>query len=401
MRSPPVASWMVRLSCGIIALAVVEPAGEPATAQASVVRADGPPAWGPQVRLVPLGSLGTVDGPPEYALASVRYLVGAKNGDFYTYDGQAVQLRHYGADGKFIRAIGRKGSGPGEYQQLMGLVLVGDSLLVAWDPSNRRVTYYGADGKLRRSFSPPLSSIMFGSDIFAVDAAGRVVIQYATRNDTNVYARFRADGGAVDTLRGSVRSDPGLLLSFPEGSRYSFHKSELVKPDPRGGLLRASTPLLGFTTEKDGRAVTVLRKSVAIPVGKQEREEWERMTATLRPQARTSAALPSKMPATKPAIRDVFADRNGRVWLDAYTVAEKRPDPAAGEPRRKFTWFERATFEVFAAEGRYLGRVVLPPLHSLVAVNGDRLWTYTSGPDDEIRIAFFKMVRSSGAPLGN
>ena len=370
-------------------------------AQSPVVRADGAAAWGPGVRLVPVGSLGTIDGPPEYALGSVRYLVGTRKGDFYTYDAQAIQVRHYSADGKFIGNVGRKGSGPGEYQQLLGLALLGDSVLVTWDPGNLRISYFGANDKLQRSLPAPVSSAVFGSDVFAVDVAGRVIVQFGTTNDSSMYVRLRPDGTVLDTLRGSKAGERGFVVGLPEGSRYSFMRRALVKPSPLGGLLKAQTPVLGFTAETGGRAVSVVRKSSPVQLGKEERGEWEQVAAMFsrRPNLPPNARM--GIPPTKPAIRDLFADRDGRVWLDTYVPAEHRPTTVTGKARPKITWFERATFEVFAVTGKYLGRVVLPPKHELVAVSGDRVWTYTSGPDDEIRIGMFKLVRASGAPLGN
>ncbi len=373
----------------------------PAAAQSPVIRADGPAAWGAGVRLVPVGTLGTIDGPPEYALGSVRRLVGSPKGDFYIFDGQAIQIRHYGADGKFIGNVGRKGSGPGEYQQLLGLSLLGDTLLVAWDPGNRRITYFGADGKLRRSVTAQVSGTVFGPDVFEVDLSGRVTVQYGLTKDTIPYVRLRPDGTPLDTLRGSTAGDQGFVLGMPEGSRYNFMTRALAKPSPLGGLLKGSNSVLGFTAMSGGKEVTVVRQSRPIDLGKEERAEWEKVAETFNARPDVKPGERFTIPRTKPAIRDLFADRDGRVWLDAYAPAEQRPTTATGKARPKITWFERATFEVFAVTGKYLGRVVFPPKHELIAVRGDRVWTYTSGPDDEIQIGIFKMVRASGAPLGN
>jgi hypothetical protein len=383
----------------LIAVLVFHHLPAPVFAQSPVVRADGAAAWGTGVRLVPVGSLGTIDGPPEYALGSVARLVGTSKGDFYTYDAQAVQIRHYTADGKFIGNVGRRGSGPGEYQQILGFVLLGDSVLVTWDPGNLRISYFGRNDKFLRSISAAVSSAVFGPDVFAVDLAGRVIVQCRTTNDSSIYVRLRPDGTVIDSLRGSKAGEMGFVLGLPEGSRYNFIRTALVKPSPLGGLLKAMTAVLGFTAETGGTEVTVVRKSTPIQLGKEERVEWEQAATMFnrRPNLPPNARM--SIPPTKPAIRDLFADRDGRVWLDAYAPAEHRPTPVTGKARPKITWFERATFEVFSVAGRYLGRVVLPPKHELIAVSGDRIWTYTSGPDDEIRIGIFKMVRASGAPL--
>src|SRR5690606_10633587 len=259
----------------------------------------------------------------------------------------------------------------------------------------------GADNKLKRSVRPSVPGMVFGPDVFEVDESGSIIIKYVFRNDSSFYVRLRPDGTVLDTLRGSTAGDPAFVLNLPEGARYNFARQSLVKPSPLGGLLKGSTGVLGFTSEAGGRAVTVRRTSSVIELGKAERAEWERVAELFNQRGNLPPNKRLSIPPTKPAIRDLFADRDGRVWLDVYSPAEQRPATPSGQTPPMITWFERATFEVFSASGKYLGRVVLPPRHELIAVSGDRLWTHSSGPDDEIRIGIFKMVRGSGAPLGS
>src|SRR5690606_3197237 len=146
-------------------------------------------------------------------------------------------------------------------RDLLGLALDGDSLLVTWDPRNRRVTYFGTDGTLRRSFLPQIPSVLFGADVFEVDAQRRVIIQVDAREETNVYMRFAPDGTVIDTLRGSTAGEQGFMVNSPEGARYTFVRKLLAKPTPLGGLLRGSTRTLGFTVDLAGRTRTVERRT--------------------------------------------------------------------------------------------------------------------------------------------
>jgi hypothetical protein len=101
------------------------------------------------------------------------------------------------------------------------------------------------------------------------------------------------------------------------------------------------------------------------------------------------------IPTVKPALRGLIVDRDGRVWLDVYTTAEKRniPPRRTGDTRPQLTWLERSTFEVFASSGQYLGRVVLPAEHQFLDARGDRVWAFTSGPDGEEQIVIFQIER--------
>jgi hypothetical protein len=67
------------------------------------------------------------------------------------------EIRVFRRDGTLSRRIGRQGAGPGEFRALSWIgTSTGDTLL-AWDPSDLRITVFGSDGSLleTRRVSPP------------------------------------------------------------------------------------------------------------------------------------------------------------------------------------------------------------------------------------------------------
>jgi hypothetical protein len=135
------------------------------------VRADGPPVWGRDVKLVQELAIGQVDGPPEYAFGRIFFAAAEPGGAFYLFDGNDGQVRRYDARGRFTGLIGRKGSGPGEYQTVGNMAVDASGLLVVFDPASRRVTHFGPDGKMRREWSTTRS---LWND-FHIDSAGRAI----------------------------------------------------------------------------------------------------------------------------------------------------------------------------------------------------------------------------------
>lgn len=384
---------------GTLVVLVSHPLG----AQGAVIHADAAPLWGSSVRLVQAGSVGTIDGPPEYAFGSIDMVVAEKGGGFSVFDSKDVQIRRYNAAGKFIGNIGGKGAGPGEYQEILGLGLLGDTALVTWDPRSVRVTFFGLDGKVRSSFRPALGSMVYGSDVFGVDNSGNVSIQISF-GGKNQYIRYRANGAVLDTLTSVLDNADGFVLMTSDGARRSFGTSQLVKPSPLGGLITASTDTLGFAMTVGGKQLRVRRSYIPVRLAAAERKEWEDYAEFFFVRGKAQRSQPgvqfpepvlAKIPAIKPALRDLTVDRDGRVWLDVYTVAEKRPIPPrpSGDQRPQLTWRERSNFDVFAPTGQYLGRVVLPAEYQLLDARGDRIWTLCKGPDDEERIVIFQIVR--------
>lgn len=64
----------------------------------------------------------------------------APNGDYYVADAAEATIMHFAHDGRWIRTIGRKGSGPGEFQIPAFFRIVDDTLLAVLDQFRRVVT---------------------------------------------------------------------------------------------------------------------------------------------------------------------------------------------------------------------------------------------------------------------
>src|SRR3954469_323511 len=99
----------------------------------------GAPLWGTKVSIKQLYVLG---GPPEYDIGQVYSTAVDKFDRVYVFDMKATQIRAYDANGKFLRTIGRSGSGPGEYRLVTGQTIVNDSVLAAMDISGLRLVYF-------------------------------------------------------------------------------------------------------------------------------------------------------------------------------------------------------------------------------------------------------------------
>lgn len=79
-------------------------------------------------------------------------------GQIYISDGMSQCIHLYSSDGKFLRKIGRKGKGPGEYQYIWGIQITKGDTLVVYDGVQYRLTLY-APGK----FDSPIKTITLPS----------------------------------------------------------------------------------------------------------------------------------------------------------------------------------------------------------------------------------------------
>jgi hypothetical protein len=112
-------------------------------------------------------SIGVLDGADELMFASIGSMAVDEEGGIYAFDSRVPALRHFDAEGEYIRTLGREGGGPGEYgewsdmfaqlHQLPGqlselqafvgaLTVRRDGKIVLADLGNARLNLYEPDG---------------------------------------------------------------------------------------------------------------------------------------------------------------------------------------------------------------------------------------------------------------
>jgi DNA-binding beta-propeller fold protein YncE len=80
------------------------------------------------------------------------------NGDVYITQGHgraAPRVTKLNKDGNFIKAWGKKGSGPGEFDIAHGVAVDARGLVYVTDRNNQRIQVFDADGKYLREFKLP------------------------------------------------------------------------------------------------------------------------------------------------------------------------------------------------------------------------------------------------------
>jgi hypothetical protein len=113
-----------------------------------------------------------------YELLQIRSVSRASAGDIAVLQGGEPFLLLFGRDGHFLRAVGRKGSGPGEFQAPRVIGRRADSLWI-WDSALARITVFDSNGEFRRTIMLPIA----GQGTLLND--GRVTV-HTVRNYSNI-----------------------------------------------------------------------------------------------------------------------------------------------------------------------------------------------------------------------
>jgi len=75
-----------------------------------------------------------------------------KNDNIYIPDYKTSNIKVFDKDGNFIRVIGRRGQGPGEFIELSGICLDDSGNIFTVDPTLKRVSVFDKDGNYIRMF---------------------------------------------------------------------------------------------------------------------------------------------------------------------------------------------------------------------------------------------------------
>jgi hypothetical protein len=312
---------------------------------------DSASAW----RVVEELRVGTFEGEGPDLFGDVDAIELDRQGRIWVLEGQAQEIRVFDRQGRHVRTIGRKGGGPGEFAQPIGMAWGPDGNLWVPDPSNTRISLIDTAGTFVRSHRM-LGGFVINPWPGGFDARGSLY---------NFVPAQRPDRGFTIKM---VRYDTALValdtLTPPEWSgQENFF--ELVSADGRSRT-RTTVPYspgLDWQLTQAGDFWFVLTGPYELyrvngkgDTVRKVRKPFEQVSVTGEDVDSAIAGLEwftkqggkvdrSRIPDVKPAVRSFHVADDGHLWVE--------PETTDRSDRGRL-------FEVFDPEGRYLGRVRLP-----------------------------------------
>ncbi|MEW5926347.1 MAG: 6-bladed beta-propeller [Gemmatimonadota bacterium] len=332
------------------------------TSEAPVWREDA--AW--RLSAEPVLRIGELDGAPEYQFERVVGAVRRADGGIVVADAGLRALRLYDAAGKFLRTVGRKGGGPGEFEELASVHLApGDSLL-AFDWRLRRISVFAPDGSPARSVNLPasidavfplphlLGRLSDGSLLVGVGHRYRGgPATDGVRHDSTDYLRYSPAGVLLDTVavvpsgESFVKTGFGRVgfttapLLFGKNSVSGLVGDRVVRGHNRAYEIGIYSPegRLERLIRREQKARPATRADfdalVAANLEELDRGWRDRMEQVYAAMPRVS---------TMPFYSELLADDAQNLWVRDFSVQH-----GAG-----------STWTVFNAGGRMLGVVAMP-----------------------------------------
>jgi hypothetical protein len=444
MLSSPCSARLL-LIIGLLATPMTRASSQAAKSD-TVVRVAGAPVHAAVATLVEELSIGALDGAEEYTFGDISEVAIAGDGSIYVFDRQVPALRKYDARGKYIRTLGGRGQGPGEYLKGGGLAVHPDGRVMLWDSGTWRINVYSLAGEPVATWSTPSGASgtvsLNTSHALVIDSAGviwlrrSIIDPEAAARPRTEWVRLNGTGAPIDTLAEPVFAVVPRTLSATNrfGTRTSaipFEPATISAVSSRGYFVtgypqRYAFEMLVPTASgaaaarrwRPGDPIVSVRRTdaKAIAVSRAQRDSARRVVEERmrRTDPRWNWDGPA-IPGTHPYYTRIVSGLDGRIWLSLFgdptlasqgtTVlmqvgngaggAERRAPPPSRAPIPATLPSTPMPYDVFEPSGAYVGRVEIPARVVLGATRGDLVWGVAYNDDD---VGFLKRYRIAWGP---
>jgi hypothetical protein len=329
---------------------------------------------------------GSIDGPD--ALSRVAAIVVDSAGSVYLLQPQEHLIRQFSVDGRYQGSVGRRGSGPGEFERPTAMGWLADTLWV-FDAGSGRLNLY-SDGSL------------VDSPILNLPEPGREysrVIPHAVLADRTVigrmFARLVGDRFASSMDQLVHVEEAGNILSVV-GTSQPMHRAMILSTGT-SIMVGSSQPFADsplWEMASDGRSLVIVERSAS----RSSRESRFRVTKLVLPTFDT--AFTTEVRYTPRIIREELVDSivlkiaagisnafpslavaNVQVRQALYVPRFHPPVTAAVAGIDGTVWLRRedgldglARWEILSSLGELMGFAHSPPNLRLLAVRADTVW---------------------------
>ena len=300
-------------------------------------------------------SLGGEDQGEDIILYEPLWFEADDYANIYISELQDQVIKVFSPDGKYIKTIGAKGSGPGEFQMISSLALTKDGKLVVTDQSANRTSFFDSSGRFLKSFQWHKgqynfilikgSSYVYGERAYSgtrqfgffyvkeIDFDGKEIGFYGEFTMVEPLIVRHSDGGITYTgLPVSRRS----IFIGDKDREWFYHclnnKYIIEVYDASGKLFRK-----------------IDRPYEPVPFTKKDEDKYKERFKNYRFEEVKKAVENMKMPKVKNVVSKMHVDDDSRLWIRTNEVEE--------EGDSKLT-----AYDIYNSDGYYFARIWTPVL---------------------------------------
>lgn len=357
-----------------------------------------------QWRLLPELRVGEDETGAPYEFTQISQVVSTSNAVFVRQSEQE-EIRVFNLAGKFQRAIGRKGGGPGEFTGLWAFGIYADTLWTL-DFALRRVSLFATTGKLLKTitFESVTPSLGTRGNYFATYPMDRqrdgVLLGFGGTTGQAMAAglvtkfpllRMSPAGLTTDTLAWRPIAHENMILRSSVGTSYHvqpFNDAPLTVyagatrriylVDRRAANVGRATYSVSAINTSGGTAWSRRYDYTPVPMDRHAadsvRTRMYRMYRTRFPQAMIDDSL--FIPTFQPPVSEGIACDDGTIWL------------------RRENWTPAARYDVLDLSGNVIAQVEANRSVRLRWVSGTTAWGSELDENDVPTLVRYRVVKT-------
>ena len=246
--------------------------------------------------------IGTDEKNKDYHFEIIGDIKADDDGNIYAVDEQAHSILVFNKDGNYLKNIGRKGQGPGEFIYPSELTIIEDKIVVF---SGNRISYFTLEG----NFINSKQILMIGRIVF--DSKGNMLSQWPGPPGKEFFKlflrKFNPEGKLIHQIAESTEKVPS-----PNEKREAFAKTILYTIRKDDAVVWAATDRYELNVVDGSGKVFLKIKKEFDPV--ELTEEIKQRFLAYRGGTEDQYSFPKYLPP----IRYICADDNNRIFVCTY-----------------------------------------------------------------------------------
>jgi hypothetical protein len=355
-----------------------------------------PARWTVEQR--PLVKIGGADGQGPTELAGVLGVARLSDGRVVIADGGSTELRVFSPTGEFVRAIGRLGRGPGEFDGILFMLRTADTLVV--HDRTSRLQIYDASGTLKRSWPRPLFPGRGVSSWPGVLADGSGVVQGVDPITDSSATTATASLGIVAPMGHEAKPFTQIPVfervirnGRPVGGVFLGAVSRVGVMGERvcsGYAIRWSIQCFDLTGRLISRTTRDVNPGRVTDDDIEEFKRGYRQANRAQPPDKVSEALSRfEFAERRSAFGRFVSSPTGELWVGEFVVLESFVPGRRGTviPEQPTTW------SVLGRDGTWIADVALPARFSLLDAGRDYVAGIELDEDDVETVVVYRLRR--------
>ena len=231
----------------------------------------------------------------EQMFQSIHTLDVDEEGQFFIVDEQAANIKVFDQNGGFVKTIGRKGQGPGEFGMPISLFLTRQEQIIVNDMGQRKILYFDKNGNYLKEFSIADKFLFFGP---MVTSKGDLIVTYTIPQEipVTVLQKLNPEFEPTLTITSLSLDTPPVINIFVARSLTSLRWTVTYNDEIIWADIKNPEYELHFHDE-DGKSIKIITKHYdPLPITTGDRERLMDETFGNNPTDQWDVRFPDNFP---------------------------------------------------------------------------------------------------------